>query len=97
MYKRQPALMVKTLVPLLAVRMGAPSLVEAAESMISGAPEAKDGAEGTVMVLVGSAGEPPPYPPARDARGGACSYIHSGCDGCVHSAPPSRVLRERWS
>ena len=65
-----PALMVKTLVPLLAVRMGAPSLVEAAESMISAAPEAKDGAEGTVMVLVGSAGVAPPYPPA-EARGGA--------------------------
>ena len=65
-----PAFTVKTLVPLLAVRMGAPSLVEAAESMISAAPEAKDGAEGTVLVLVGSAGEAPPYPPA-EARGGA--------------------------
>ena len=85
--KWSPALTVKTLVPVLAARMGAPSLVEAAESMIIAAPEAKDGAEGTVMVLVGSAGEEPPYPPAAAHGGAFLGVLIDPCWVCPRVLP----------
>jgi ubiquitin-protein ligase len=69
-----PSLTVSRLAQLAAVRMSSPSLAEAVEPIVSAAPRvATGGVAGTVVVVFGSAGEPPPAP--RDPAAGPHLFV----------------------